>query len=104
MVVSFRLIQLDAMGKGLRTTHASRAFGQSIDFGPGMDSKDAIITELRRMIAEQSDQLRREAERIAALKRELARAKKDSSTSSSSAQQSRTRTNENARSLGDLSC
>ena len=47
-----------------------------------MDSKDAIITELRRVVAGLEEQIRSQAERIADLELELAKAKKDSSTSS----------------------
>ena len=47
-----------------------------------MESKDALIAELRELVAEQAAQLKQQAARIADLELELAKAKKDSSTSS----------------------
>lgn len=47
-----------------------------------MDSRDVLIAELRQLVAEQAAQLQQQAERIAQLELELAKAKKDSSTSS----------------------
>jgi len=47
-----------------------------------MDSRDQLIDELRQLVAQQATQLERQATRITELELELARAKKDSSTSS----------------------
>lgn len=47
-----------------------------------MDSKDALIDELRAMVANQAEQIERLTRRIAELELQLAQAKKDSSTSS----------------------
>ncbi len=47
-----------------------------------MDSRDRIIDELRALIAEQSAQLEQQSARIKELELELAKAKKDSTTSS----------------------
>ena len=47
-----------------------------------MDSRDQLIDELRQLVAEQAAQLEQQAARIAELELELAKAKKDSSTSS----------------------
>jgi hypothetical protein len=46
----------------------------------GMDSRDALIEELRQIVAQQAAQLKQQADRIAQLELELAKAKKDSST------------------------
>ena len=47
-----------------------------------MDSRDKLIAELRQLVADQTAQLQQQAGRIAQLELELAKAKKDSSTSS----------------------
>lgn len=47
-----------------------------------MDSRDKLIEELRALISDQSVQLQKQAARIGALELELAKAKKDSTTSS----------------------
>lgn len=47
-----------------------------------MDSRDALIEELRAIIAKQAAQIERLTRRVAELELELAKAKKDSSTSS----------------------
>ena len=47
-----------------------------------MDSRDRFIDELRALIAEQSAQLEQQSARIKELELELAKAKKDSTTSS----------------------
>ena len=47
-----------------------------------MDSRDVLIDELRQIVARQAAQLKQQAVRIAQLELELAKAKKDSSTSS----------------------
>ena len=47
-----------------------------------MDGRDRIIEELRALVADQAAQLKQQAARIEALELELAKAKKDSSTSS----------------------
>lgn len=47
-----------------------------------MDSRDVLIAELRQLVAEQAAQLQQQALRITQLELELAKAKKDSSTSS----------------------
>jgi hypothetical protein len=49
-----------------------------------MDRKDQIITELRQLVADLQKHIRRQDERIAELELQLAKAKKDSSTSSKS--------------------
>ena len=47
-----------------------------------MDSKDALIEELRQVVARQAAQIKQLVDRVAQLELELAKAKKDSSTSS----------------------
>jgi len=47
-----------------------------------MDSSDQVIAELKRLVEQQAEQLQQQAERIAQLELELAKARKDSSTSS----------------------
>ena len=49
-----------------------------------MDSRDALIDELRALVAKQAAQLEKQAARIAELELKLAKALKDSSTSSKS--------------------
>jgi uncharacterized coiled-coil protein SlyX len=47
-----------------------------------MDRRDALINELRELVAKQAAQLEKQAARIAELELKLAKALKDSSTSS----------------------